>query len=84
MARAAISTPPLPARAQASELTVNTTRPTMKILRRPRKSASLPAESSSTANASAYALTVHWSWESPIRSSPWIAGSATFTTVRST
>ena len=51
--RAAISISPLVASPQASDDAVKIARPVMKMRRRPRKSASLPPVSMSTANVSA-------------------------------
>ena len=51
--RAPISISPLVASPQASDEAANTTSPAMKMRRRPRKSASLPPVSMSTANVSA-------------------------------
>ena len=55
----------------------------MKISRRPKRSASLPPVSISTAKVSAYPLTTHSSSEMPMCRSRWIDGSATFTIVLS-
>ena len=51
--RAPIRKPPFGARPQARDAPVKTARPTMKISRRPRKSASLPPMSMNAANVSA-------------------------------
>ena len=68
---------------QAREAAVKITRPTMKMKRRPKRSASLPPVSMSTAKVSAYPLTTHSSSEMPMFRSRWIDGSATFTIVLS-
>ncbi len=61
--RAPISRPAPFASPHASDEPVKTTRPTMKIRRRPSRSASLPPVSSNTPNVNAYALTTHSSSE---------------------
>ena len=83
MTRAPISRPALEARPQASEASVKTTSPAMKIRRRPSRSASFPPVSMRTPNVSAYPLKIHSSSEMPMPRSRWIDGRATFTTVLS-
>ena len=61
----------------------NTVTPKMNIRRRPKMSPRRPPVTSSTANVSVYALTVHSSAASEACRSRWIDGSATFTTVLS-
>ena len=61
----------------------NTITPNRNILRRPKMSPSRPPVTSSTANVSVYAFTVHSSAASEACRSRWIDGSATFTTVLS-
>src|SRR6266550_1938450 len=63
--------------------TAKTTTPKRNILRRPKMSPSRPPVTSSTANVSVYAFTVHSSEDSDAPRSFWIDGSATFTTVLS-
>src|SRR5207248_8357265 len=61
----------------------NRTTPERKVRRRPKMSPSRPPVTSSTANVSVYALTVHSRLERLAPRSFWIDGSATFTTVLS-
>src|SRR3954447_21994821 len=61
----------------------NTTTPPRKTVRRPKMSPMRPPVTSSTANVSVYAFTVHSSEEMLACRSRWIDGSATFTTVLS-
>ena len=82
-ARAPMRKPALGASPQASDESVKTTMPTMKIRRRPYRSASLPPVIISAANVSAYAVTIHSSEAIETWRSRSIDGSATFTTVLS-
>src|SRR5439155_21606713 len=61
----------------------NTITPNRNIVRRPKMSTMRPPVTSSTANVSVYAFTVHSSDERLAPRSFWIDGSATFTTVLS-
>src|SRR3954468_15439055 len=81
--RAAISSVAPDERPQASEESVKTIRPIVKISRRPSRSPSFPPVSSSEAKLRAEAATVHSSSDVLIPRSALIAGSATFTTVLS-
>ena len=81
--RAPIRNPPFGASPQASEAPVKTVRPTMKIRRRPKKSASLPPISMKAAKVSAYPATIHSRPSRLMPSERRIDGSATFTTVLS-
>ena len=81
--RAAISTPIDGASPQAAEASANSAVPPANTGRPPRRSASAPPVSSSPANDSVYASTVHCSPATPpCRSCP-IDGSATLTTIAS-
>ena len=83
-ARLAISRASVVASAHASEAAVNRARPSIRIRRRPRRSAARPPNSRNPPNVSAYAVTTHCS---PValrcRSRP-IVGSETLTIVKST
>jgi hypothetical protein len=79
-ARAAISAPVLGASAAAAEASVKMPRPITNMRRRPKRSPSAAPVSSSTANDSVYALTVHSSACSPPPSSARIDGRAVVTT----
>src|SRR6266581_263990 len=81
--RAAMSISWFTANPQTSEAAVNTASPVRNTSRRPARSPSRPASSSSPANAIRYALTTHASpaWEK--RRPAWMDGSATFTIVMS-
>jgi hypothetical protein len=81
--RAAMSISWFTANPQTSEAAVNTASPVRNTSRRPARSPSRPASSSSPANAIRYALTTQASpaWVNP--RSAWMDGSATFTIVMS-
>src|SRR5215211_6381063 len=69
------------ANAQSREETEKIASPAPNSLRRPSRSASEPAVSTSAASVSAYASTTHWRSPKLAPRSPRIDGSATFTTV---
>jgi hypothetical protein len=71
------------ARPQSSEATANSTIPKANTRRRPRRSASEPAVSTTAASVSAYASTTHCRSVNEDSRSRWISGSAVFTTVMS-
>ncbi len=79
-ARAPIRKPAFGAKPQASDESVKTARPTMKMRRRPKRSPSLPPVISRAAKTSAYAVTIHSSCAIEMWRSRSIDGSATFTT----
>ena len=78
-ARAPISDASLHAKPQSSEPTENTTRPSMKMRRRPRRSAERPPSRRNPPKTSAYALITHWRFSCEKPRSVWIDGRATFT-----
>ena len=69
--------------AHATENTVNSTRPTMNMRLRPKRSPSLPPRRISAAKTRMYALMIHCRPLCDGSRSCWIVGSATFTTVLS-
>ena len=81
--RAATSISWLCARPHSSEATVNTPSPARNTRRRPIRSPSRPASSSSPPNAIRYAFTTHARLDCEKPRSSCIEGSATFTTVTS-
>jgi len=78
-ARAAISCPSEFERPQASEASVNSTTPNMKIRLRPSRSAARPPRSRKPPNVRAYALSTHCRFDCEKFRSLWIDGSATLT-----
>nr|WP_207222520.1 hypothetical protein [Herbihabitans rhizosphaerae] len=83
IARDTISQVAFGAMPQATDASVNTATPMPKIVRRPSRSDTEPAGSSSAANASVYALIVHWVLFSDVPNSRPISGSAIATTLMS-
>ena len=81
--RAAISIPWLDESPHTAEAAVNTPRPVRNIRRRPTRSPSRPASSSSPPNEIRYPFTTHARRDCEKCRSDWIDGSATFTTVAS-
>jgi len=81
--RATSSMIELGAAPQHSDAIVNTQSPTVQTRRRPRRSASEPAVSSSEAREIEYASITHWMQLKLMFRSRWIDGRATLTTVKS-